>query len=210
MSENQQHGKAFETLIRDCGLFRGASEFPEPSTAKFDISARFDPAGLPTSIKATSNRVIAMADARRFWELDCTIRLIVGRYRQTGSDKRFDMIHEFILTAEDLGVLRGDITSDDVARLHSGIGPEAFPIGQHGEARAWAKQEKKALVTRATQTTLSPKIDSKKQRRLQCSVTIDAVMALTSGTSRHTVHANRFGDLALPLIVSSSLREFGL
>lgn len=210
MSENQQHGKAFELLIRDCGLFRGASDFPEPSTAKFDIDARFDPAGLPTSIKATSNRVVAMADARRFWELDRTMRLIVGRYRQTGAAKRFDTIDEFILTAEDLGVLRGDITADDVARLHSGISPETFPIGQHFEARDWAKQQKRTLVDRATKTTLSPKIDSKKQRRLQCSVTIGALTDLTKGTSRHITHAVRYGNLDLPLIVSSSPRELGV
>ena len=208
MTRNQLHGKKFEDLIKGCGLFPGASDQSRSSTVGMDIEARFDRMReLPTSIKATGSGVVTLSDARRFWAIEYPFRMLVGVYVQEENQKRFSIIHEFILLPADLGALRGNVTGAEVEALHVGIGLSAFPAGRHAEARAWIVTQKRELQERNSKVTLTPKIDSKRQRRMQCSLRLLDLTAVTERQRRHIVHTNKIGDLVLPFSLVSPPRK---
>jgi isochorismate synthase EntC len=209
MTRNQLHGKKFEDWIKACGRFPGSADAARSQTAPFDIEARFDREfGLPTSIKATGNRTIGLSDARGFWGIDQTIRMIVGTYRQAADRKTFFAIHEFILTAEALRNLRGHLSVVEVAELHQGISTNQFAAGDYKAARLWAKSQKKSLSHRMGKVVLNPKIDSKSQRRFQCSVSLTALIEQTTPTEAYCCHTERMGEFALPVDLFSTRREF--
>jgi hypothetical protein len=218
MTNSQKHGKNFEDLIKGCGLFPGASDQSRSATAGMDIEARFDRQfRLPTSIKATGGGIITLSDARKFWAIDFHFRMIVGTYQQMGAQKHFGAVHEFLLTPTDLVALRGDVTLSEIEALHVGIGLAAFPVEQYAQARDWIKQQKRAMIARTTRIILNPKISSDKisaknadkQRRMQCSVRLADLIAVTQDDNRHIVHTENIGDLVLPIALVSAKRKFG-
>jgi hypothetical protein len=208
MTRNQLHGKKFEDLIK-AALFPGAADSARSVTARFDVEAKFDRVlGLPTSIKSGKGKHVSLSDARRFWEVDQDFRMIFGSYSQEPGYKKFAVIHEFLFTPAMLHALRGEIDLDDIAAFHHGLGLTNFPIGRHSDARVWALSEKRRLFARRSSIILNPKIDSKSQRRLQCSVPVSALVALCESAGRHVVHNREIGDLVLPFTLRSSAREF--
>lgn len=209
MTDNQLHGKKFEDLIKACGLFSGSSDGGRSVIAKFDIEAKFDKQrSLPTSIKSTGSDTVGLSDARRFWQVDEDFRMIVGRYRQSEGVKIFHEIHEFILGTETLSQLRGDMTYADVESLHDGISLKTFPKGKHEDARLWAQLQKGTYTKKACDITLNPKIDSKAQRRFQCSVSLELLIERCSQNQCYTLHTDWIGDIRLPLELKSSTRKF--
>ena len=209
MTRNQLHGKKFEDWIKACGRFPGSSDAARLPTARFDIEARFDrELGLPTSIKATGNKTIGLSDARGFWEVSETIRMIVGTFKQDQDQKAFFAIHEFILAADVLNRLRGDLSLAEVTNLHNGISTQYFAADDYRAARSWAKQQKKSLRVRMANVVLNPKIDSKSQRRFQCSVSLDSLIEQTTLNQTYWCHTERMGEFALPVVLFSSPREF--
>jgi hypothetical protein len=210
MTRNQLHGKKFEDWIKACGRFPGSADAGRSPTARFDIEARFDrERGLPTSVKATGNNSVALSDARGFWKIQETIRMIIRHYRQIGGRKSFVTVHEFILSAEMLNRLRGDISHSDVDRLHQGISIIQFPNGQHVQARMWVKEQQAALRNKRGHVILNPKIDSKAQRRVQCSVALSALIEICASEEGYIRHDERMGEFALPADLFSTVREFG-
>jgi hypothetical protein len=209
MTRNQLHGKKFEDLIKGCGLFPGASDQSRSITAGVDIEARFDrEMGLPTSIKTSGSRTITLSDARRFWAIDYQFRMLVGIYEQIDRQKHFGVVHEFLLTPDNLLELRGAVAAVEVERLHYGIGLIGFPAGQHAEARAWIARELANLPLDQSRIVLNPKIDSKEQRRLQCSVSLGDLISVTQADGNHVVHTDHIGSLLLPIRLLSGRREF--
>lgn len=209
MTNNQLHGKTFEDQIKGCGLFPGASDQSRSITAGIDIEARFDrERSLPTSIKTSGSRTITLSDARRFWAIDFAFRMLVGVYEQVDGQKHFGIIHEFLLTPEDLSELRGPVMAAEVERLHFGIGLAAFPAGQHVKAREWMAQELGTIAASQSRIVLNPKIDSKEQRRLQCSVSLGELINVTNASGNHFAHTEHIGSLLLPIRLISSRREF--
>lgn len=209
MTVNQLHGKKFEDFIKACGLFPGASDSSRTTIADFDIEAKFDRTrNLPTSVKSTGNDTVALADARRFFSIDQDFRMIVGRYEQIDNRKIFAQIYEFILTTATLNALRGTLDLTMVASFHVGIGLGQFPRGSHIEARMWAMQRKIELAPNSSLIVLNPKIDSKSQRRLQCSVRLADLIVASEKHSEFELHTDAIGDFVLPVIQNSARREF--
>lgn len=209
MSVNQLHGKKFEDFIKACGLFPGASDSGRTIIADFDIEARFDRVRhLPTSVKSTGNDTVTLADARRFFSINQDFRMIVGAYEQIEKQKKFAQIHEFILTYAGLEMLRGTLDVAAVTSFHSDIGLGQFPRGSHVEARAWAVGRKAELASHSTRIILNPKIDSKSQRRLQCSVRLGDLIVAGETYGEYKLHTDAIGDFALPVIQNSARREF--
>lgn len=188
-------------------------------TAAFDIEGRFDRRlGLPTSVKATGGDAVALADARRFWSISEPFRMLVGCYRQDGLHKVFHTIHEFVLYDAMLDALFGDIGQSEVAAIHEGVSLARFRRDDYEAARKWAHAAVEALASRRGLISLNPKIDSKGQRRLQCSVSLRALTSLAAQYSsyfsgeleqtNHVIHQNQLGRIVLPLSLVSSQREF--
>lgn len=210
MTNNQLHGKKFEDFIKACGMFSGASDSSRSVTAGFDIEARFDRSGLnlPTSIKASGSDGIGLSDARRFFAINEPYRMIVGRYDQSKDQKIFARIHECVITPSVSSALRGSVTLQMVSDLHQGLLLDQFPRGEHLAARAWAQAKKSQISDLETKIVLNPKIDSKSQRRLQCSVNLKDLIASCKAKGQYILHDKAIGDFALPVIQNSKRRTF--
>ncbi|WP_409433238.1 hypothetical protein ACJ3XI_01700 [Litorimonas sp. RW-G-Af-16] len=207
MSINQLHGKRFEDVIKATTQFAGASDNARSNTAGFDIEAKFDKLkSLPTSIKVTGNKTIALSDARRFWTLACDYRMLVGRWYQEDGIKAFREITEFIISTEAHKAMLGTLPLKEVDKFHHDLA--SFRHGYEGakEARMFHSNRKSQLEKDfSSYITLNPKVDSKSQRRLQCSVSFDA---LSKFADEKTVFTESYSDIVLPFQIISSPRSF--
>lgn len=217
----QAHGLAFEDLVK-ASLFPGASNHARGPTSLFDVEGVFDrELGLPTSIKSakrtTEDRmVIPLSDARRWWAMEGqSFWLIVGGWRQDRGEKIFALAHQFLITPEVHRRLVAGIKADEVEAFHEGL--RAFMQGSHAAARAWARQRRASLPFCITR--LNPKVDSKNQRRLQCSLSVDDLRAAIEDVRREIgskpdarlplarTWTQRIGTLSMPLRVISPPRR---
>ena len=219
MSTSQSHGKQFEDHLK-AALFPGAADHGRSPTSAFDVEAQFNKErGVPCSIKtAKAGSPVCMADARRFWTIDEPYELIVSEWVAQGSNKKqFERVHRFFITPEVHQELTGQVTADQVEQVHEGL--KEFGLGQHHAARRWAREQKAALapVTSTAKASLNPKIDSHTQRRLQCSMKLSDLKAVTEGrTVQHQgrdvplyeVHEDHVGNLCLPFGIVSGPRTF--
>lgn len=220
MSTNQLHGKTFEReVITTCF---GVSEDEADnfsSTAVFDIpfgiTTCLHPTGDPVSIKtaavnaAKRAAVVCLSDARRVWSWNHPLILVVGIYSQEGVKKIFHTVYEFHLqlSQKERGLLYGELTLAEVTTFHETL--KTFGFGEHARARAWAKAEKRRLASKTGAIQLNPKIDSKMQRRLQCSVRLTLLVEACEQTERFTKEeTGTYRGLLLPFCVESSSRVF--
>ncbi len=213
---SQKHGKQIEDMLKALVYSGSADSGRSPTMSGFDIEADFDSVlGIPTSIKATKKgSPICLADARAWWKIDTPIRILVASWTQVDiTTKEFYAIHEFIIHGKMLEDMRGCITYEDVKEFHNGLSLDIFPYGEHNSARLWAKKQIKNLG-KSSLVTLNPKIDSYKQRRLQCTVTIakitDFVLkypSLDDNYPNYNLYLESIGSLLLPQRIRSSPRK---
>lgn len=219
MSTNQLHGKTFEReVITQCFGFTEEQVSEFSNTAVFDIPFGITtcqhPTGKPVSIKTTAAlaaakaAIVCLSDARRVWSWDRPLILVVGLYDQVDTVKRFHTVYEFHfrLTDGERKRLYGELTLAEVTYFHDTL--KTFGPGQHEAASAWAKAHKLALTPRATGAIqLNAKIDSKRQRRLQCSAPLERLKGACDDTREFTDATGGYRGLPLPFEVKSSRRE---
>ncbi|MCC6415550.1 MAG: hypothetical protein IT582_06550 [Opitutaceae bacterium] len=170
--EVQQHGLVFEKWVRD-NFFGGY--VPPGYTQKWDIpaAANRDHGGLPVNPKATKyNTPVDLGDALRQFDIAEPFILIIGYWMQEGDRKRMVNIVAPVITPATMRQLWGDITREDLARLDALIKDRSL---DYREARQRAQAMKKSPPFNTSIITLNPKIDSKGQRRLQCSLSFTKV-----------------------------------
>lgn len=220
MSTCQSHGKAFEReVISTCfGITKEVAE-------SFGDQAIFDiPLGVitckhetgdPVSIKtAAANAAkaaasVCLSDARRVWSWAGPLMLVVGVYEQKGSFKQVHSVYEFkfMLDDDERTRLYGSISYEEVRGFHETL--RAYGAGAHAKARAWAKTQKRLLQPRAGVLQLNPKIDSKSQRRLQCSASIaQLVSACKELNWTISTGSDSYRGLQLPYEIASTSRRF--
>jgi hypothetical protein len=201
---NQLHGKTIEDMIKSA--FQGSSDCSRSVSSRFDIEAIFDKdLHLNTSIKASKKDNIELADARRFFENKDGFRLIICRYQQKGKMKVFNEIHEIFIDNHILDYLKGDMTYEVIVNYHEML--KSFPVGKHTEARIFAKEHKQVLQsTYSSNIILNPKIDSKNQRRLQCSMNINHLYSAFPDS--YIIHKDNYKVLGLPISIFSEARKF--
>ena len=68
--------------------------------------------------------------------------------------------------------LKGNLTIYDIEKLNEKL--KSFKIGEHNEARNWAKIQKE-IYNSKTKFDIRFKIDSKNQRRIQCALKIETI-----------------------------------
>ena len=210
-SDNQMHGKSFENLIKAAnGIFNyAAADRKRSPNDRFDIQAEDDRSRqFPTSIKSTQNSVVGLSDARLFWQSFNFVpyRILVGRYKQDGGIKVFEEIHEIILRDRYRVQLLGNVSEEEINEFHDGL--RAFQAGRDEQSRAseWAQRHKRELMPHIGLVTLNPKIDSKNQRRLQCSISLGKLIEILK-TDDYMLHEESFGNLPLPLRIASGRRR---
>lgn len=164
MVEVQSHGFVFENWVKDT-FFNG---YRGGYSDKWDVPMKFNKKGLPVSIKtAKYGSTIGLGDAIRQFSTDEDFLLIVGFWKQEGKLKRIVNASSVIIKKDDWKDLWVPIKLIDLQKLDSLI--KNMNIG-HKEVRIMAQDLKKTTPYSLAKITLNPKIDSKKQRRLQCGI----------------------------------------
>ena len=163
MTEVQNHGFVFENWVKS---ILGVKEFAYNYTQKWDITSE-----TPISVKCIGlTNALEFGSTVRIWEINETFTLVVGRWEQVGFKKLIRSIDEIDITPEILIKMRGNITLEELKDFDKKI--KSFPAGEDGQkkgiefARKW-KAERKAKLGLLT---ITHKIDSKNQRRIQCNL----------------------------------------
>lgn len=165
--EVQQHGLVFEQWVRDT-FFDGYR--PESYTQKWDIPAAANKhhGRVPVNPKATKyGTPVDLGDALRQIRISEPFMLILGYWQQAGDTKRIVNIVAPTITPEQWQKLWAPITLADLEKLDAVIKDRSLTPAQ---ARERAQAIKKAPPFSQAIIVVNPKIDSKGQRRLQCSL----------------------------------------
>lgn len=204
--EVQQHGLVFEQWVRDT-FFDGYR--PRSYTQKWDIPAaantRFG--SVPVNPKAIKyGAPVDLGDALRQWKIDEPWILVVGFWQQQGNEKRFVNIIAPRITPEQWRKLWHPITLADLERLDAVVKDKSLTPDQ---ARAAALKIKNAPPFTQSVIVVNPKIDSKTQRRLQCSLRFeDAFKHLVPGGNREPQEQPALWGVAFPHALTSPPRAF--
>lgn len=194
MSASQEHGLHVERLIKDEILrrnsFAAATHLKvEPGhTARFDVPGYMDPykQGIPTSIKACKNKkgtaLVCLADATRIADLasyDKT-RMLIALYDQVGADKVFREVREYIITGQEWSILMGGVPPEEIDSFNQALKQPVATVAR-AAAKAWKARLNEEYPG---QMRWNAKIDSKGQRRLQCSLPLSEIEAVIADKRR--------------------------
>lgn len=195
MTSSQQHGFAveerlaaeFERYVSRHGV-RPPASTPE-YTARFDVGAHRDPygQGLPSSIKTAKyvgpHTLVCLSDAVRIASLSDVLkmRLLVVLYKQDKEHKVFGELREYIIEGKEWEQLMGQVPIEHIEAFSSAIKAPA----DYRQARSIARQWRDRLRQEyPSAMRWNAKIDSKNQRRLQCSVRLEDIEAVITNKSR--------------------------
>jgi hypothetical protein len=170
-AEVQSHGYVFEKWVRDT-FFEG---YEGEYTQHWDIAKEANKkyGGVPVSVKFTKyGSSVDLGDALRQFNVDEKFMLIIGYWKQEGNRKRIVHIIAPVITPQQWRKLFEPITKDDLLKLDATVKNRELTPQQ---ASLEASKIKRAKPFTDAIITLNPKIDSKGQRRLQCSLRFDAV-----------------------------------
>ena len=163
MVEVQKHGFTFEGWVKKILC---ADKVNCKYTQKWDV-----PGKIPISIKCIGEtNALELSSAVRFWENEKPFLLIIGRWKQIEEIKKIVSIDEIFIDEIILKKLKGDLTLNELKDFNSRI--ISFYFGKEGQteginyARKWKRENKHKIGM----ITITHKIDSKNQRRLQCNI----------------------------------------
>jgi len=173
MSEVQKHGFLWEKEILKN---RGVTDEELKSikyTSKMDLPAHLDRLDKTNvSIKTTnSSNVVCMADCLRIYDaitIDNPFHMIVIHYKQEGDYKKVKTIIEIDLK-HSREELFGTLTREQIEQLDKAVKSVPQDRRPTKEERDQLFALQSSLQTQSGAIYFNPKIDSKKQRRLQCS-----------------------------------------
>jgi hypothetical protein len=204
--EVQLHGLVFEKWVRD-SFFEGY--VPPGYTQKWDIPAAANKAhgGVPVNPKATKYATpVDLGDALRQFAIAEPFILVIGYWQQEGDAKRFVNIVALLITPEQWRKLWGPVTRADLEKLDALIKDRSL---DYREARERAQAMKRAAPFNQSVIVLNPKIDSKTQRRLQCSLRFEDVFKfLAPDADRKPQERPVLWGVEFPRTVDSKPREF--
>jgi len=174
MVEVQHHGFSFEKWVCDkffggyAGCYMQKWDVPQSENRHSQVPC--DLRGLPVSVKAVKyGAPIALGDALRQYSIDEPFLLIVGFWCQRSESEKW--FEEMACAKIDPGLwkqLWGRLESEDLLKLDQIVKTQSTP---YAEARSQAREWKKlTFASSASQIVINPKIDSKNQRRVQCSL----------------------------------------
>ncbi len=205
--EVQQHGLVFEKWVRDTFF---AGYVPPGYTQKWDIPAATnrDHGGVPVNPKATKYRTpVDLGDALRQFDIAEPFILVIGYWQQEGDDKRFVNIIAPTITPEQWRKLWGPVTRADLEKLDALIKDRSL---DYRVVRQRAHAMKNAPPFNQSIIVLNPKIDSRGQRRLQCSLSFAKVFKHLAPESDRRVQAvPLLWGVPFESVVGSAPRTFG-
>ena len=192
-SESQGHGKAFEKEIQD-KIFELSNVQIESykSNAIYDIPKEGNNYkndkniiyNKNISIKTTGNNSVYCGDIKRFLESD-NLTMIIIKYKQSGNYKIVDKT--IIITHDDImNIIKTQLKTNNIEynnwKNHVNNLTENVKKIQHGKVLECDKNYKSIAkeLSRNLDFSINCKVDSDKQRRVQCSINIDKCKNLDS------------------------------
>jgi hypothetical protein len=168
MPANQNHGFLWEDEIK-AKVFQYTA--PMGYTDTHDIPKEHNPFNPREniSIKVTGSSTVCMGDALRVFNYSSEDNHtgIILRYKQEADTKTLTSVYE--LDLDNRPLLWGRVTHEDIKSLDTLV--KSMPVGARDQAiDKQIVQMKKALNAKSGAIGFNPKIDSKNQRRLQCSI----------------------------------------
>lgn len=179
MSEVQAHGNAFEDLkIQELtGLTKSEYDKLKPNgyTSSFDLVEGII-VPYNGSIKTTGKKTVECADILKRM-LETEYRLIVGCYTQQGINKLFHTEYEFFITPDDYSKLWGTMSYENVKSFVDFV--KNIPHGKEGQKNTLKERKliQEQVQCKNSLMKINPKVDSKNQRRVQCSFKLDQMLS---------------------------------
>jgi hypothetical protein len=179
MAEVQSHGNQYEELVIQevTGMDKKNYDSTKKNgyTSVWDIE-RGEYSDSDISIKTTGNNTICMGDIRRM-RTHNNYSLIVGVYNQDGNYKKFNKQYTFNITDNDICRLWGNMELEVIETFVNYV--KNIPYGKEGQLST--KEYRNALLNEiydnSALMTINAKVDSKKQRRVQCSMKLDELIS---------------------------------
>jgi hypothetical protein len=173
MVEVQAHGFSFEKWVRDRffsgyqGTYMQKWDVPPDRNVDASVPEKFH--NLPVSIKtAKLGSPIGLGDVLRQRQIDHAFLMIVGFWEQrTATEKWIVDIGSAAFDSAAWQKLWGQLTLEEIL----GIDKAVKNLNEHYSiVRAKAQQWKMKPAVQTSTLVINPKIDSKTQRRIQCSL----------------------------------------
>lgn len=180
MAEVQNHGFIFEKWVKE---ILGVKKLATNYTQKWDIAGE-----TPISVKFMGlTNALEFGSTVRIWEIDETFTLVVGRWEQIGNEKIVKSIDEIQITSAILNRMKGNISIGEIKEFDKLI--KKFSAGKKGQEDGitFAKKWKSERESRMGFLTITHKIDSKNQRRIQCNLNYNNYVELFGEPSMKTV-----------------------
>lgn len=208
-NETQQHGFVWE---KEIGRVLGASieEINSISyTSNVDLPSCFNRKNqVDNHCKTTGSQTVCMGSSLRIFDILISDKthLTVIHYTQNDHWKVVKNIYQL-----DLAGMRteffGDITHEEISNLESII--KSIPPGRlsRSERERIYNKMKKELESKSGLMKLNPKVDSKSQRRLQCSFNIKSFIEKYPSRCIYSGVGNKFYDGYIPPKIESRRRR---
>lgn len=211
MVEVQFHGFSFEKWVRDTFFEGYAGSYMQ----KWDVPPEINRASiippqfrhLPVSIKtAKYGSPIGLGDVLRQRQINSDFVMITGFWRQrTPTEKWFEEIGVVHFSATTWIGLWGDLTLDQLVGIDRVVKSLSLPYAiARLQARDWKRN---TLAVPTARFVINPKIDSKTQRRIQCSLPFAAFWQ-QAGRPPQPMDAPLLWGVPFPNPVRSSPRIF--
>lgn len=203
--EVQRHGLIFEEWVRHT-FFEDYR--PANTTQKWDIPAAQNKkfGAVPVNPKAIKyGTPVDLGDALRQFRIDEPFILVIGFWRQDGDEKWLVNIVAPRIEPALWRKLWGPVTLADLERLDAVIKDRSLTPA---EARTAAQKIKNAPPFTEATIIVNPKIDSKTQRRLQCSLRFDDVFKHLAPDANPAIQeAPALWGVAYPAPIASPSRQ---
>ena len=180
MAEVQAHGNTFEDIIIKKLTGKSKKQYDALKGKGGYTSAMDLVEGLIVSrnysIKtAKSNKVDCGDILRRMSEKEYI--MIVGQWRQDGDTKVIHTVYCFNVKSKDYKKLWGKMTKKSVKEFDKYV--KSIPHGKEGQQSTKEERtlRKDKITCKDALMAIHPKVDSKNQRRVQCSFKIDEMIA---------------------------------
>jgi len=180
LMEVQSHGNDYEDLVIKRLTGKSKKEYDALKGKGGYTSAMDLVEGLYVdrnySIKVTNGNKVDCGDIlRRMIEHNYTI--VVGQWRQDGDTKVIHTEYTFNIKPEDYTKLWGSMTYEQVKEFDQYV--KSIPKTKEGQqsTKEERTRRKNNIACKDALMVIHPKVDSKSQRRVQCSFKIDQMIA---------------------------------
>lgn len=210
MVEVQSHGFTFEKWVRDhffsgyAGNYMQKWDVPPDQNNHTSVPSKFH--NLPVSIKtAKLGSPIGLGDVLRQRQIDRDFLMIVGFWEQRSkTDKWIVEIGCARFSAADWQNLWGQLTLVEISSIDAVV----KNLSEHySTVRRKAQEWKRGAAVKSSVIVINPKIDSKTQRRIQCSLPFKTFWEVV-GRAPQTQNEPELWRQVFPNPIKSSARTF--